>query len=497
MYEDVCLCCGRPLSPDGRAYCSDECESIDATSPSISTTSSTYPSPFLPSANGANLADIPALVPSALGRSLNAAAYRGHQNRLSISSSSNSSAAWSAYADEEDEGASLALLAAAGEDECGYNPDLLGPDVGSSKSSGSYGPLLTSHRNPGLSYARRPSSTNNRSTIPLLHRRTSSVSDPPKSSGGTSGSAPAPFYEDDASDVPSASISSASSAQSHGRVLRRSRKSVGDAVSPEDENNAETVSAKTKRNRASLPAYFSLLTSSTSPSASRTQRFPSSLRTLTSLSRSLQSSPPTPRIANPILDPITAYAHAQTHARSSGVEATPRGRGRKREPNARSPSSNHRSPYRSPPRQPARAAPTSPPPRAYMHAHVGPQARARLDSVEKVFDWVSHSPVVNMQARGRTLTRRNSSPPAKPRFEMLLADADLDAGSEVVQEALVDSLRDATLDGGDDRERRRGRRRANELDGVRRSPEHRAAPGFGNGRSGLRARERERGWPMR
>ncbi|PCH37767.1 hypothetical protein WOLCODRAFT_135839 [Wolfiporia cocos MD-104 SS10] len=481
MYEEVCLQCGRPVLVDGRAYCSDECESLDATSPSISTTSSAVASPYLHSNSGpGTLADVPALVSSALGRPLAA-----HHNRLSISSSSTSSAAWSSLTDDEED---VEIANPVPDDEYGYN---LGAE-GGSKSATSLGHFAYHARGAGLSYARRPSSTNNRSTIPTLARGTSSPS-----GVGSPLSGPAPYIqEDDFSDVPStSSVSSAHSSALRTR-FRHARKS-SDALSyasSEDPDN--TLTSKSKRNRASLPAYFSLLTSSTSSSSTtRTQRLPSSLNAFTAVTRSLHSSPPTPRVANPIINPITAYS--QAHARPQAVEATPRGRGRKRDPEARS-TSSRRSPSPSPPRQSRPCPLVSPPPCAHHHVHVGAQARARLDSIEKVTDWVSSSPV--MQSRGRTLTRRNSSPPAKPRFEAIMGgvtgDDDLDAVREVLARSLHLGRATAAHDGRRRRDSTRGRRRADELDEPPYGADGQLAPGYGSGRSGLRARERERGRAM-
>ncbi|GBE81762.1 predicted protein [Sparassis crispa] len=472
MYEEVCLLCGKPVNVDGRAYCSDECESLDTTSRSDSATSSAFTSPYLHSMNGTGiLPDVPALVPSALGRSVNGRSALMHaKNRLSISSSSNSSVTWDTFTDDDEDPSNFGLHSSNGDDDF-HHAEMLSADVGSSKSPGPMGQL---------SYVRRPSSTNNRSTIPLLHRRTSSISSPSNADDSAAQSAFAPTFsaEDDYSDVPSASISSSSSARSQGRRLRKS--AGGDW-----EKDPETITAKSKRNRASLPAYFSLLTSAASPTSVRTQRLPSSIQTLTAISRSLQSSPPTPRVANPILDPTIAYAQ---HTRALAVEAAPRGRGRQRDPNARSPSCAHRSPGRSPACH-------------VRHTRVEAQMRARLDSVEKVADWVSNSPVVGAQVRGRTLTRRNSSPPPKPRHEMLLADAmlDPDVGGQLdhLREALARSLHvrveEERVEHGDDR---RGRRRAEELDNIPQGVD-RSAPGYGSGRSGLRARERGRPFPMR
>lgn len=100
--------------------------------------------------------------------------------------------------------------------------------------------------------------------------------------------------------------------------------------------------------------------------------------------------------------------------------------------------------------------------------------------MEKVADWVAHSPVVaaGVRAARQLAQRRNSSPPPLPKFEKM----DLhDFGFEYDEENAppINELP------------KRGRRRADELDeepvGV-----HRKAPGYGSGRSGLLDRERGR-----
>lgn len=347
--------------------------------------------------------DIPALVPSTLG----------HRAQHSISSSSNSSTSWSGVT-EEDENEHFVYG--------GESTDML--------SEGSKSPGYLS----GLFYARRPAPTNHRAIVPMLHRHATSSS---ASSLGVPHSVPSPFYastEDDASSV------------------------CMSELSLHDENEREgTPSQRRKRNRASLPAYFSLLQgASTGPSSpmSRSRKGPSALQ---SISRSLQASPTTPKVAHATVVLTNVEAH---------IENTPRGRGRRRErdPEARS-ASSRRSTARSPLR----------------HHHLSAVQRARIDSVEKVAEWVSSSPVINIPGR------RNSSPPRKPRFV----------------EALTQGLRDCAIasdDEDDDVSREkdaaraeyertlRGRRRAEELD----EPLAGEAPGYGNGRSGLKARERGR-----
>ncbi|KZT09726.1 uncharacterized protein LAESUDRAFT_646236 [Laetiporus sulphureus 93-53] len=491
MYEEVCLLCGRPVTVDGRAYCSDECESLDATSPSVSATSSAYASPYLHSSSGpGNLLDVPALVPSSIGVALQGSSpYKAHKSRHSISSSSTSSAVWSVSTDEEEE----EVLSTAADEELGCGRDYLSID-GGSKTGGSLGRYLYQPR--GLSYARRPSGTDHRSTVPTLNRRTSSMSDPSAADSESLQSAPAPCcaVDDDFSDA----VSSASSVYSYGARAesRHSRKASSvNHVSTEQEHDADnTITSKSRRNRVSLPAYFSLLTTSTpSPSSTRSQRTPSSLQTLATVTRSLQSSPPTPRVAHPIMDPITAYS--QAHSKLQGVEATSRGRRRQRDPNARS--SSGRSAARSPPRQSTRPRVSgTPPPCTHHLARISPQARARLDSIEKVTDWVSNSTAAAQ--RGRTLTRRNSSPLAKPQLETFVGSPSSEDDIAAVRQFLARSLHfryapSLNEDPSVALEGRRGRRKVEELDAPPSGIESGVAPGYGNGRSGLKSRGRSRG----
>ena len=139
------------LFPRSRAYCSDECESQDITSPSISTTSSAHPSPFLRSSHNtpSHLAEVPALLPSALGQSFGAR-KPSHRVRHSESSSSNSSTSWSPLDDEhEEDSASFAIYGANTDDEYyAVNPDYADP----SKLSPGY-----AHHASSLAYARRRS----------------------------------------------------------------------------------------------------------------------------------------------------------------------------------------------------------------------------------------------------------------------------------------------------------------------------------------------------
>ena len=397
------------LLPSSRVYCSDECESLDNASPSFSSAaSSAHPSPLVTPMKASNL-DVPALVPSTLG----------HRARYSISSSSASSAGWSAVTDDE-------------EDPYVYteHPDML--------SDGSKSPGYQS----GLFYARRPSTTNHRSTVPMLHRHTSAASSS-ASSFGMSRGLPSPFYASTEDDTSSLCISELSL-------------------------HEDDASARRKAKRTSLPAYFSLLQGSSVGSSSGAgvtsslRRSPSAVQ---AISRSLHASPTTPKVSHATVILTNAEAHIQS---TTATSPTTRGRGRRRErvPDARS-ASSRRSTARSPPR------------------HLSAAQRARLDSVEKVAEWVSSSPVVTLAGR------RNSSPQRKPKYEFV--------------EALTRGLRGCAVasssddDDDDDQEKAdfsreemertiRGRRRMDELD----EPLSSGAPGYGNGRSGLRARERGR-----
>ncbi|KAI0647536.1 hypothetical protein C8Q79DRAFT_907895 [Trametes meyenii] len=501
MYEEVCLVCGRPDLKNGAVYCSEQCEGIDVTSPPLSATSSAHPSPFL-NANPsqlANLPEVPALLPSALGHSLHPT-HKSHRVRHSESSSSNSSVSWSALDDDDyDEEVVAPALYSAGTDDEFIHPDYLSPEAGSSKPSSSFGNIYR-HPSSSLAYVRRPSTTNNKSLVPTLHHRTSSASTP--SSNGMSCSVPYYSTEDDSSDVPSVPPSATSSRPGR-RSGRKSTDSIPQFADESEREKDDTLTGKNRRNRASLPAYFSLLTS-TSPAVSRSQKSLSSLQTLSLLSRSLQSSssPPTPRLAKPVVDTTTAFATPQQQSRSFKphsvtADAAPRGRSRQRDPDGRS-SSSRRSSSRSP--------------GARAHAHHSAHSRARLDSLEKVADWVAHSPVVAASVRvarqqvqqqhhhhhhhHHPHERRNSSPPPLPKFEKLhhSRDSGVDVDTGYINSAVEEEFEeeDECDEPREERDSRRGRRRPNELDIAPVGVDYNA-PGFGNGRSGLLARERIRG----
>jgi hypothetical protein len=409
MFEEICLTCSKHLPDDGyafpyaqlptsdfiyqysRAYCSDECENLDMyNSPSISSASSALSSPYIDFTPGG---EVPPLMPSALGTALSSNFQK--RGRYSVSSSSTSSASWSLFTDAEEEGyASVSI-----DDEAAYEGDGLESGVsgdGFARSAGFLHPCKPS----GLSYTRQPSATNNHSTIPLLHRRTSSTS----SSGFGQVHSSAEDDADSISDVPF-----------HEKPSEHDKLTV-------------TSKYKKSRNRASLPAYFSLLQVN-SPQRSSPPLSTSSGNTTN------RASPPTPKLAS-----LLAISGIRPV-----VEATPRGR--RREPDTSS-RSNSRS-------------------RARQQTLV-PGTRERQDSrssVEQVFDWTC-APL----PRGRPSVRRNSSPLPKMMSSL----------QQFEETPFVDSI--------DEIHERRGRFKRNELGG----PSSRDAPGYGNGRSGLRDRVRER-----
>ncbi|KAJ7172207.1 hypothetical protein C8R46DRAFT_140898 [Mycena filopes] len=404
MFEDdLCLSCGKVVDT-GRAYCNSDCQNGDLTSPSLSSASSAFSSPHLQYANGQ---DVPALVPSALGRALRA--YTAH-DRYSASSSDASSTAWSLTDDDD-----------SSEFDDNRDQELLYPQH-------------------ALSYARRPSGTNTRSTFPrLLHCRTPSfeASCPPSSSSlpqSAPGDVPAHRFLDDDLDADLSDFASEVASEFASEDPARPRTSTLTKTAP-----AGTGAVKRKRtNRASLPAYFSMLQVDSAPTASAATA-PQTQRT-------------SPVSSSSVHTVLAAVAVAGTPARPSpptpklslmaGLAAQHRGR--------RPPSHPHQS--RSP--SPAR----------------------RRDSDEKVADW--SSALALTRERGRAVRRNSSSSPP------VLAPPPLVPRSS----SRGRSGRSGSASGSGDgsRARTRGRARVEELAGPR-SPAH---PGFGFGRSGLVGRAR-------
>ena len=277
-----------------RIYCSDACQALDD-SPSLSTASSALPSPSLPPVSASSTQEPTSL---ALGMSLSTAksAYPP---------------AYSIWYEEEDDGELLSV-----------HP--------------SEDALLRSH--DALSYARRPSSTNTHSTIPLLHRHSSS-STTQSSTGHSTNSA----EEDSDISGPTCSSSHHHRRRSYGMPLRPPATAAPSVTSDLPE---ATVTSR-KRNRASLPAYFSLLTlGAPHPKSSPTMSPPrSSVETARA-----RPSPTSARISRPTIDSTHAIAGASPSSVPLLTLNPEEYRGRRREP--RSPSraqlrSRSRSPSRS------------------------------------------------------------------------------------------------------------------------------------------------------
>jgi hypothetical protein len=317
------------------------------------------------------------------------------RDRYSTSSSSTSSVSWSVFTDTEDDELAVGI-----DEDILYEGDSV--EAGTDASVRSLG----SHKLSSLMYARRPSATNHRSLIPLLHRRTSS---------GSSGRVPA-FNEDDIDFVHDAPPQSYHDQAGSGRERQKDKSTI-------------TSKSKKSRNRASLPAYFSLL------QIGSPQQSPSHPSSGNTVNLSTQPSPPTPTLASLLV----------ASGSRSTLEATPRGR-------RREPETLRRSLSRSSSR--------------IRRATVVLRPSGRQDSrssVEQVFGWTC-APL----SRGRPAARRNSSPLPK----MLVSMEEFEDPALIVGPA-------SHVNG------RRGRYRTQELAGDGSN-----APGFGNGRSGLRERER-------
>ncbi|KAL0946760.1 hypothetical protein HGRIS_012936 [Hohenbuehelia grisea] len=361
-------------------------------------------------------------MPSALGSALRSCFQH---DPCSVSSSA-SSTAWSVVTDDEYE------RSLAGDSDLDSIYDC------PSKSAS----FLRSSRSSGLSFSRRPSGTNNRSTVTNLHRKTSSSS---SSSLGHVVPCSAPIHSHSRSSYPEDEDSGSDYSYS---TQDYAFDGLVDPTRVRSNNKATITKPKRARNRASLPAYFSLLQiGSTSEHSSSGAS--SSAHTVA------RPSPPTPKL------PLAGLTSGHPHASGQyGPEVYETPRGRRREPGAsrssrRSGHSSSSSPSRS---------------RANYPALRGSTTRARVESkssVEQVFDW-SSAPM----PRGRAAIRRNSSPPPK----MLL-------------NVLPPLLADRSQSGRSGSRKSRGRITVQDLDGNGGSA---AAPGYGYGRSGLLNRERAR-----
>ena len=424
-----------PTFSYSRAYCSDDCQTNDISSPSISSPSSTHSSPNIAYAHGD---EVPPLVPSALGSALkNYMAF----NRCNVSSSSASSASRS-FTDDEDE---VVYRFGSGSSE---------HDVSDGICDGNSKSLTTPS---GLSYARRPSGTNNSSTVPHPHRRIFS----------------------DSSCAPVQNIPRSVPIYSHSQADDDDYFDIGsvpeDAVDADDSDllsdqdwyrvkSKYQASKTSKRGRkASLPACFSLLQSTSSKDIRSSPVLSSS-----SGNTIARPSPPTPR---PTFGNLLSQAQY-----SPAVYSTPRGR--RRDPvnsrGARRTVDSSASGSRSG---------TRPMEESSRHAEHPFYSRTDLKgSTEKLVDWSS---VPGFPHRGRATLRRNSSPLPK-----MLIDVEDPA---LVHGAAVKKRQDES--GSQMRVRTRGRARVEDFGRDYHSTD---APGFGYGRSGLLDRERCSGaQPMR
>ena len=307
----------------------------------------------------------------------------------------------------------------------------------------------------GLSYARRPSGTNNSSTVPHPHRRISSdssfgpVQTIPRSVPIISHSQADDDDYFDISSLPEDAVDADDS----------------DLLSDQDWYRVKSKyqaskTSKRSRNRASLPACFSLLqTTSSKDNRSSPVLSSSSGNTIA------RHSPPTPR---PAFDNL----HSQAQY-SPAVYSTPRGR--RRDPinsrGARRTVDSSLSGSRSGTR-PLVIEDSS---RLVEHSFYSPTDLK--GSTEKLVDWSS---VPSFPHRGRATLRRNSSPLQK-----------MHIGVEDPALILGAAVRNRQEDSGSQlRVRARGRARVEDFGRDYHSTD---APGFGFGRSGLLDRERGSG----
>ncbi|EAU88785.2 hypothetical protein CC1G_01158 [Coprinopsis cinerea okayama7 len=407
MFEEICLVCGKHLQDDGRAYCSDDCQNSDLASPSISSSSSALSSPQLGYAQGP---DVPALS-SALRKSLGRDPYY-------LPSASNH---WSLVDEDDDPYA---------RGEYAVRADSI-YDASSKSASYVYAVMPSA-----LSYARRPSGTNNYSTVPQVHQRNSSASSPAPINRRTARGAPR--------SAPNYSHSSSTDEEDFSDYCR-------DVADDADSERDSASRSRRARNRTSLPACFSLLQIQSS-AASPKEAVKISPVSSSSARTIARASPPTPK--HPKSDTLSKWQFPRP---PNLTQDTPRGRRRDAD---HSTSSRRSSVSRSRSRHVRRLESPRP---------VGNAQRSHLDDVEQVSD---------CRPRGRTSIRRDSSPP--PRMLMGAEDPRVLA-------ALRDSQRFERSQSNSKSRTRRGRVGVDELGGV---GSFALAPGYGHGRSGLMDHER-------
>lgn len=436
MFEDRCFVCGHHLADEGyvslhrpcsphysllsrRAYCSDDCENSDLYSPSISSSSSALSSPQLGCVAGA---EVPPLVPSALGSALRS--FTDKTPYYVSSSSSASSTSWSVLTDEEDQEVPNPFTT-------DHNDHDAFEDVDPNLKVQNF---INSVNNFALSYTRRPSGTNNHSMVPQGKGPSSRLVLP--------GGAPMHLPDDLSSEL---GLSSADTLESDYEA----------AGYPDHSTTAKT---KRTRNRASLPACFSLLQMGSSAKPLRSSPISGSS------GYTLRQSPPTPKIA--YKNPASNMQSTSTVVPLSGLHATPRGRRREAGQSSCSRRSGHSSPSRSRSRRSrVQATDTS---------DINCQAIRIQESCEPGSDRFAD---VGLLCRGRRTIRRNSSPSSR-----MTRDLEPAFNAGISQMGVA-----ARHSGSGSRPHARGRMRVEELDGIGSTN---TAPGYGTGRSGLVSRER-------
>ncbi|KAM6500336.1 hypothetical protein JOM56_003350 [Amanita muscaria] len=415
MFEDVCLVCGRHLADDGRAYCSGNCENADISSPSLSSASSALSSPHIGHTVGG---EVPPLLPSALG-----VALKKHRNsdRHSVSSSSASSASWSISTKDEGE-----------EPVLGINTDYYQTD-GIEHICEVNAVNMPPTWSAGLSYTRLPSGTNNRSTVSNIQKQTGSIS--PAHVCGTPRSVPNYSH-------PSAEEEEAQPQLDFGFSSWDSANGYEISRYPFPDNGPTTIKSKHPRNRASLPAYFSLLQLSNPGQKPRSSPISSSSnRTIV---RRATPSPPTPKLALST-GPVRPHTPASQSTHGDNTQETPRGR-------RRVPGSS-RSSRQSGSHSKDRSRIHYDVPCTGMLIDLTSQRPEIRDAVRHTLNWAS-DPCTSRTRN--TIKKSGTTPPKNPCGKL---------------DGYINT--------------RRGRLRMEELDDF--SPE---APGYGHGRSGLVDRQR-------
>jgi hypothetical protein len=284
--EDFCLTCGKDLAGTGKVYCSSGCETLYSTSPSVSSAaSSTFSSPHLKSTAAGG--QIPALM---IPTSLNS--RRGKRDRYSVSSSA-SSTSYSATDDDEE-----SLVDPESATTTQHPPKYL--EVSNES---------TSFSRPGMSFARRPSATNNHSMVPILQR-------PSLSSQRLYSSSPsgipysAPHHSIHDRTLVPAGYARRSSGKADYETHGITRNEEPEFEEDSGEPSSTIKNAKRSRNRASLPSYFSLMKIGSPLSSSIKSEAAPPSSSVHSVSR---ASPSTPKMA--CLVPSAAALHHTLESR--------------------------------------------------------------------------------------------------------------------------------------------------------------------------------------